>query len=555
MKYLTRSAIALALLVSHFGFCSVAHSQTKTKSLGGVVTGKVTIRGKPAAGIIVSLRTPDFSPFAGQALKATTDEEGKYRITNVPAGTYEVAPMAPAFVFSEQANAYGSRGKTVFIAEGESVDGLDFALVRGGVITGKITDTEGRPVIEERISLFRADPPGNERGPGNPVAPGNFQTDDRGVYRLFGVPAGRYKVAAGQTGANAGFSYGGRRPYKQTFHPDTTDPSKAMVIEVTEGGEVSNVDITIGLTMPGFTASGRIVDGETGEPVPNVRYGVGKLITERNTGGFVSPPSTSNEHGEFRFDSLVPGKYVASIFPQPDVELSGTPVQFEVIDQDISGLIIKTSKGASITGTLVLDGVEDKVVLARLARVRLYIYVQSDTIDLPTSRQATLNADGSFHVGGLRTGTASAFLSGPDYNEPKDFVVSRIERDGVIQARGLEIKAGEQITGVRVVIAYGSGVIRGTIQYRGALPPGARVFARLSRTGEPNPTNMKTAVVDDRGHFVIEGVAAGTYDLTVNAFIRGLSGKQPSEKQQVNVSDGAVTEVTIILDLNPNPGP
>ena len=43
----------------------------------------------------------------------------------------------------------------------EKIESFDFAMMRGGVITGKVVDPEGRPAIEEPISVFAL--PSNER--------------------------------------------------------------------------------------------------------------------------------------------------------------------------------------------------------------------------------------------------------------------------------------------------------------------------------------------------------------------------------------------------------
>ena len=88
-----------------------------------------------------------FEPY----LKATTDHDGFYRIANVPPGSYEVAPSAPAF----RATSDNQRAKTVVVGEDENVEGINFSLVRGGVITGKVTDADGRPVILQQVNFFR----------------------------------------------------------------------------------------------------------------------------------------------------------------------------------------------------------------------------------------------------------------------------------------------------------------------------------------------------------------------------------------------------------------
>ena len=49
------------------------------------------------------------------------------------------------------------QGRVLNLSANEAVEGIDFKLTRGGVITGRITDADGRPVIEERISLIAVD--------------------------------------------------------------------------------------------------------------------------------------------------------------------------------------------------------------------------------------------------------------------------------------------------------------------------------------------------------------------------------------------------------------
>lgn len=176
MKILARYVIALVLIVNFFVFCAVAQPQTKPnkKTPSGQVSGSVTIRGKPAVGLVVRMRASDSGSWSDSTLKATTNEEGKYHIGGIPPGTFLIAPIAAALVTSET-GPYGQSGRTVVIAEDETVDEVDFTLVRGGVITGKVTDASGRPVIEEQVNLMPADQT-SQRGVSYP-----FSTDDRGT--------------------------------------------------------------------------------------------------------------------------------------------------------------------------------------------------------------------------------------------------------------------------------------------------------------------------------------------------------------------------------------
>lgn len=130
MSSLPRYAIVIALSFSCAGSPRAANSQTKTskKTPTNSVAGRVTIRGKGAPGIVVGIRSSDFSQQPPPAVKATTDQDGSYQITNIPPGNYQVSPMAPAFVNSDLVFSR-ARGKTLLLAEGEDVQGVDFSLV------------------------------------------------------------------------------------------------------------------------------------------------------------------------------------------------------------------------------------------------------------------------------------------------------------------------------------------------------------------------------------------------------------------------------------------
>ncbi|MDX6709914.1 MAG: hypothetical protein QOH96_930, partial [Blastocatellia bacterium] len=193
MKLSAHMAIISVLLLCSAGFCLRINSQTRSsdKNNEATVSGKVTIKGEPAPGIVVGLRLNP-GPTTTFAFKATTDQDGNYRIGKLPAGSYMVIPVERAFVNLDPNNP---RGQSVVIAENENVEGIDFDLTRGGVITGRATYADGQPVIEEQVNLWPLDQRDN-RGPRYSEM-FRFQTDDRGVFRMFGVQPGHYKVYIG----------------------------------------------------------------------------------------------------------------------------------------------------------------------------------------------------------------------------------------------------------------------------------------------------------------------------------------------------------------------
>jgi hypothetical protein len=554
MHSLPHCAIILSLALGFGGFTRAANSQTKTqqKIRTGSVSGRITIHGKGAPGIVVGVRSSDFSPPPAPAFRATTDHDGNYQITDIHAGSYQVSPMAPAYVISDSVGLRG-RGKTILLAEGEDVHGIDFSITRGGVISGKITDVDGRAIIEERVTIMPEDQSGTRGQMFPPPIAGVFQTDDRGIYRIYGIPPGRYKIYVGVADdeRSANFRFG-RVSYRRTFYPEATEPEDAKVIEVTESSEATNIDITIGRSLPSFSASGKIVDGETGEPLAGLRLGLRRLVNEQQT-PVMGVFTASNSRGEFHLENVTAGKYVVYVAPQPGREVRTDGVSFEILDQDVTGLLLKASKGLTITGNVVLDGTYDKSVLAKLEQLRLQVYVRDENSNSGSWQESVISTDGSFRLPGLGPGKANFSLSSQDRRPPVSFSILRVERDGVVQPRFLEI-TGEQTTGVKIIVRYGTGSIRGEVKFEnGQLPGNARVVVWIKKLGE-NESNSRPYNLDARGHFLIEGVAAGSYELNVS--VNGLGGRRPSPtaKQLIEVSEGAVTEVTVSLDLKSDPG-
>jgi hypothetical protein len=492
------------------------------------------------------MQTP-FEPYQ----KATTDADGFYRIANVAPGSYEILPSAPAFVPPGRE----IRSKQVLVGDDDNIEGINFALVRGGVITGRVTDADGRPLIQNQVSIFNENSFNQSPSQRQFYPVTTVQTDDRGIYRVYGLQAGRYKVASGRSedSYSPGPSAFGRASYRQVFHPDVTEAEKAKVIEISEGSEATDVDITLGRAIPTFTATGRVIDGEKGLPVPNIRFSVQRFNGQRVE--FVSVITASNLQGEFIIEGLIPGKYALNLVPNPTPnqsnELRAETFNFDVIDQDIGGVVVKLVKGATVTGVVILES-EDKAAQAKLSELQLraYITVPGGGM-ISTSASSPIGLDGSFRMAGLGSGTLlfNIGTSNPSL-PPKGFMIARLERDGVAAGmpRGIEIKDGEQVTGVRVVLSYGSAIIRGVVALEnGPLPQGMRVSVNLVKPGER--MGFLRPLVDERGRFLIEGVPAGTYELTTIVGITTPQAPARVYKRPVTVQDGSTTDLTITVDL------
>lgn len=541
---------ALVIIVSLISLRAQTQTTAKSTKPSGSVAGRVTIKDKGAARIGVGLRRSESNHPFDTLPRATTDQDGNYKITNVSSGSYTVVPGASAYIIANNNNA---RGRNVIVGEGENVEGINFSLVRGGVITGKITDPDGRPVIQQQVRLFRFENPDSRTPQQGQVAfpVNNTTTDDRGIYRMYGLVPGRYRVSSGRGDETfSSFSPAGRIIYSEIFYPDATEQAKGTVIEVSEGSEATNIDITLGRPVETFTATGRVVDGEKGQPVPNIRFGLQRLIGSEERAEFINAFMNTNVRGDFVVEGLIPGKYGVFVMPEQNSEIRAESTTFDIIDGDVSGITIRLIKGAAISGVVVLE-TDDKRALAKLSQLQMQAYVQNPGggVSMGASSRATIGGDGTFRIGGLPGGTANLTLSPTmDMNQMKGFAVTRIERDGVVQPRGIEVKEGEQVAGVRVIVSYGSAVLRGVVTIEnGPLPEGARISVWLAKPGEMQ-FNIRPPTVDERGRFMAEGIPAGTYEILVSVFGRGLKPRPPL-KQLITLQDGVATDLAITFDL------
>jgi hypothetical protein len=533
-------AIACILLILSAANC-VRSQSTPAKTGLASISGKVTIKGKGVPGFVVVANMQESRGWDRSRYRSTTDETGAYRI-NLPAGTYQVMPITLAFVLENQ-----SLNTSVMINEGETVENFNFSLVRGGVITGKITDSEGRPLIEETVSLMPVD-----NVAGNMVyARMSHQTDDRGVYRAFGLVPGKYKVSAGQ--ARSPLMGGPKRIYRQTFYPSVTDVGKATVVEVKEGGEANDVDIVVGRPMTTFTVRGSIVD-EAGKPMANVTYGVMRVTegSQETTTG-----STSNARGEFKLDNVLPGKYF--VFAANEGRISnvrGDSVSFEVVDHDVNDVVIKASKGSIVSGVVVFEGTEEKPGLNNFTDLFIHAWIQSKKSDFINSSSIGLKPDGSFQISGLKGGAVQFNISQMSRPGVRQLSIVRVERDGIVQPGGVILKDGEVVTGLRLVVKYLTGAIRGQVKLEGSdLVPASRISVWVNPVddgrGVTRTMSHNSPQVDSRGRFLLEGLAAGMYEVNVGLFDPGTSATTHVYKQQVAVVDNNVSEVVITLTPKP----
>jgi len=536
-------------------------AQTPAKDSSASISGRVTVGGKAAAGITV-VATVSKSFFDNKTVtKTTTDDDGNYKLSGLPAGRFTVMPLAKSYIVAN-GSAYKEAGQRVNVAEAETITKIDFPLVRGGVITGRITDAEGHPLIGERVSVVTKDGT-TDPGPQMAMLGNRNQTDDRGVYRLYGLGPGSYKVSVGQASSSGGAASimgMGDSQYVKTFYPGVQEEAKATILEIKEGTEAKGVDISVGKAGAGFAVTGRVIDADSRQPVPNLYIGHSSMNeSNQQMDGMNFTGNQTDANGKFRLEGLRPGRYaVYTVALGQTNSTYSEPVQFDISDGDVTGIEIKVRPGATINGVAVIENNSDPAVTALLQTVNLYAYIEQKGLAAPSFGQAQIGPDGSFHMAGLAPGKARLGIQGFPA-PPKGMTVVRTELDGLDQPEGIEVTGGAQINGVRLVFAYGTGSIRGEVKIEGgSLPEGMTLHVQVRSAAAESRRFNRMADLDGRLHFIVENIPPGSYELVVRGVSQrpGTESDPPMEflKQTITVSNGVEVKVNLVVDLTAKKG-
>jgi Carboxypeptidase regulatory-like domain len=317
-----------------------------TSSGMSAITGQVVSEdGRPLPDVIVYLNKA-YSRVPGQMQTALTDNEGKFRTPNLDSGLYILNAMLPGFTLPELPTDVN---EVRYHRPGDSVN---ITLVKGGVITGTVRDANGDPVIAVSVRATRV------RDSMGRAAAGRFSgylpermTDDRGVYRIYGLPPGTYVVSAGSGQRSFGSvsAYEGDAP---TFFPSSTRDTAAEV-PVRGGEEATGIDIryrgergrTISGTVTGFIETG-------------MNAGVPILLRQASGGGYESStfvmPGTKPG---FSFSGISDGEYelAAQQWSNTMESAASIPRRITVKGADVTGIELALAPLASINGRVTIE--------------------------------------------------------------------------------------------------------------------------------------------------------------------------------------------------------
>jgi carboxypeptidase family protein len=489
-----------------------------------------------------------------------TDESGRFTFKNVPAGRYSITPTKASWVGTSYGATRPNRpGTPITVADGQHVDKLTIRLARGAVITGTVTDEYGRPMVRASVTAFRYIFQGGTRTPipAGPIA----TTDDRGVFRIYGLAPGQYLVGTsprGATGSPGGElrqttdaeiqralaerGRGNRAPdhtrqdersttvaYAAVFYPGTTTVSQGSLITVAAGEERSGIDFQASL-VPTSRVEGTVVlpDGGVAAAVS-----VNLVSSDGATPGFgfenfrVSRTSTE---GQFHFSGLPSGRYTIISRaasprdpPAPATPPAGRPVQpttpalwamSEIVldGQNVSGLTLTLQPGFTVSGRLDFKGTLAPPDVSRL-RIQLMPITSPGQVVSGVS-PAVVNADGSFTMTGVTPGQYRVMASIPNVrpDEPGWVLMSAVfnGRD----ALDLPLELRQSVSDALLTFSDRPAELSGSLQDPSGRPSPDYyivVFAADRTHWSPQSRRIRAMRPSAEGRFIVRNLPAGEY--------------------------------------------
>jgi hypothetical protein len=169
-----------------------------TATLSGVVVAAADAAQRVRLAPVVIIGTT-----TGVLRVAATDTDGRFSFTGLPADRYLVgASKAPYLGAVAGAKRPARPGTPIALADGQRITNVTIQLPMGAAISGVVTDERGQPALGVKVNLMQARIQNGERVLA--MGPGSTSTDERGRYRIFGLPPGEYVVVASARSFSSG---------------------------------------------------------------------------------------------------------------------------------------------------------------------------------------------------------------------------------------------------------------------------------------------------------------------------------------------------------------
>lgn len=477
----------------------------------------VTERGRPLEGAVVSIKN-----VFNKSLRTTlTTENGEFIVKDLAAGRYLVAASADGYVMHEPEIKFD---KISTYPLGSSVR---ITLIKGGVITGRILNAKGQPVVGAKVRAVRS-----RDMEGRPIAEGNLplerQTDDRGIYRIYGLPAGMYLVAvAGSAQTASRFNvYDYDAP---VFYPSSS-VTEASLVRVQPSSETTGIDILY-RAENGYTISGQVTSGLPSQPVS-------VFLTLHQAGLsapiFISSKLMDSKNNSFVLHGIPSGEYYLLLRARnATVDAFGTR-KIEVKGRDVTGINatlfglgsvngLVTTEAASLCSDAGAVAVDQIVIRAE----RLDSSYEEDLINpfISNRIEVGVNSERRFAFNGLKRGR---YRVEPWLNNETWYVKSIALRSNEttslqkninpepatnVANKGMVVTAGQALNNLVVHLSSGAATVQGSIiTSKEKTSSVARIFLVPATPNlQDDVLRYSEALTDREGKFVLKNIAPGSY--------------------------------------------
>lgn len=246
---------------------------------------------KPSKGINILLQ-PTLRK--GKVYKAKTDADGKFEISGIPAGKFNVRAL---FSQNKKLNKWS---QTEIKSNGFGCLTQWAVIENKNELKGKVIDSEGKPVTDAYTVLISADSDFSII-PKSKIPRDSVDSDKNGSFTYTGIPAGRYFLAVNYT-----FPPNDKgSEYPTTFYPKGNNPMQAKPIIIGESDKISRIIFQLPSKTAEIRVSGRVLWTD-GEPVKTFRVRIIDIVYGDEC--WSCSPLT-NDNGEFQFTGYEGRKY------------------------------------------------------------------------------------------------------------------------------------------------------------------------------------------------------------------------------------------------------
>lgn len=430
-----------------------------------------------------------------------SDAQGRFEFKDVAPGRYLLGAAKGGFVPAQygQKRAF-AQGTAIEVTSGAALD-LTVTLSAGASIDGVVMDEFGDPVADAIVMTLRNQYAGGRR---RLVAVGRvLTTNDRGEYRLFGLPPGTYIVSASPLANQNAADSAARSGYAPSYYPGTPDAGFAAAVVLDPGEHRSGVDIAMA-TIRTASISGVVVDSDS----QLVRGGIVTAVNRSSGLPLLAGTTPIKPDGTYSLDGIAPGRYrlqaASNAAPAAGVPIDVAWADIDLSSADLAGVRLSVPRLARITGRVMVDG---KAASPAGVQIRVRPNGESDGTD-STSTLIAAATEGAF-AGSTRPGRLLIDTIGA---APKLFLQSVTVNGVDVTDAGVAVDPGEELNDIAVSLTATPSVVDG--RPRDEHVPADYIAILFDK--DPSHWQFRTRrIVATRakadGTFEIKGLPAGTY--------------------------------------------